>query len=96
MTTAFAATLVFGPEAICPATKMAVYQIQMPDSVSAGGETCDVSGSMTYVQGGELAISGAKDELGHKHSVVGGTIVIGIKTGSLSDLILLALLRFVG
>ena len=74
MATAFAATLVSGPEVIGIDNKLAIYQIQMPSSTTSGGDTCDVSGSLTYVRGGSMNISGVKTDLGYKYGIVGGTI----------------------
>ncbi|MCP4640278.1 MAG: hypothetical protein GY851_07600 [bacterium] len=74
MTTAFAATLRNGPEVWGINTKAAVYQIQMPNSTTAGGETCDVSGSMSYVRGGSCNISAAVTDLKVKYGIEGGTI----------------------
>lgn len=74
MTTAFAATLRVGPEALSPGMKWSTYQIQMPSSTTSGGDTCDVSGSLTYVRGGSMNISGVVTDNAYKYSIVGGTI----------------------
>ena len=74
MTTAFAATLRVGGDFVSINYKRAIYQIQMPDSVTAGGETCDVSGEFDFVQGGSMNISGVVTDLAYKYGIVGGTI----------------------
>ena len=84
MTTAFAATKVFGPHPLGPKFKVAGYKMQLPSSSTAAGEAWDISADFGYIYGAIFGNSGAAADHGYYLNLIGTYASTGVASSGIS------------